>query len=199
MYTVIGHPASRTIRVLWALEELGLDYDHVPAPPRSAEIMAINPTGKIPALMVGEDVLTDSVAILTYLADKHGGLTYPAGSTQRARQDGVMNYMVSELDAALWTYAKHSFALPEEDRVAEVKPTAVKEFIRALAHLEVLKGDSDYVAGDRFTIADIVLSHCAGWGLSRKFPLPGGAFGTFLKTLRKRPAMEKIMAMVAAS
>lgn len=199
MYTVIGHPVSRTMRVLWALEELGLDYDHVPATPRSADILKVNPTGKIPALKVGDATLTDSVAILTYLADKHGGLTYPAGSVERAHQDGVMNYMVSELDAALWTYAKHSFVLPEEERVADAKPTAKKEFARAMAHLEVLKGDKAYVAGDRFTIADIVLSHCAGWGLSRKFPLPGGAFGDYLKSLRKRPAMVKVMALVTAS
>ena len=73
MYTVIGHPQSRALRVIWALEELGQPYELVKAMPRSEEILKYNPLGKIPALIDGEDVLTDSVAIMTYLADKHGG------------------------------------------------------------------------------------------------------------------------------
>ena len=199
MYTLVGHPASRALRVLWALEEIGLDYSHIPALPRSDEVLALTPSGKIPVLKVDDAVLTDSVAILTYLADKHGALTYPAGSLDRARQDAVTNYVVAELDAALWTYSKHSFVLPEEHRVAAVKDTAQYEFIRALDHVAHLRGTGPFVAGDRFTIADIILSHCTGWALTRKFPLPGGEFGTYLKALRKRPAMEKVMAMVASA
>ena len=198
MYTVYGSPASRAIRVIWTLEELGEDYDLVPEPPRSDAILALNPTGKIPLLRDGELLVTDSVAIITYLADKHGKLTHPAGTAARARQDATMNYVVAELDAALWTYTKHSFVLPEERRVPAIKATAAFEFEQAMTYLERLRGDGPFLAGEMFTIADIVLSHCAGWGLSRKFPLPGGEFGDYLKSLRKRPAMMKVMSLMAA-
>ncbi|MEO0863627.1 MAG: glutathione S-transferase N-terminal domain-containing protein, partial [Pseudomonadota bacterium] len=85
MYHVIGTAKSRAFRVMWMLGELGQDYEVTPAMPRSEEIMAHNPLGKVPALKDGDDVLTDSVAIITYLADKHGALTAPAGTIARAR------------------------------------------------------------------------------------------------------------------
>ena len=74
MYQVVGGVQSRAFRVMWTLEELGQDYDHIECKPHSPEAMAANPSGKIPALRVDDDVLTDSTAILTYLADKHGAL-----------------------------------------------------------------------------------------------------------------------------
>lgn len=86
-YTVYGAVRSRAFRVLWLLEELGLDYSHVPAGPQSEEIRKISPLGKIPVLVEGDAVLRDSTAILTYLADKHGGFTHPAGTIARAQQD----------------------------------------------------------------------------------------------------------------
>ena len=199
MYTVIGHPASRVIRVLFALEELGQPYDLIPATPRSDEVLALNPSGKIPVLKTEDgDVIGDSVAIVTYLADKHGALTHPAGTVARAHQDAVTNYIVAELDAALWLYAKHSFVLPEERRVPAVKETAKYEFSHAMDHLVGMLGEGPYMAGKIFTIPDILISHCAGWGMTRRFDLPGGAMGDYLKSVRKRPAMEWVMKIVQA-
>lgn len=194
MYKVIGHPRSRTMRVIWALEEMELDYELDPQPPGSEEVMALNGTGKIPVLVTPEGAVSDSVAIVTYLADRHDQLTWPAGTIERARQDAVTNYVVSEIDAALWTYAKHSFALPEDWRVPEVKPTARREFARAMEQLASQKGDAPFVAGERLTIADLLLSHCAGWGLAIGFELPGGAFGDYLKALSRRPAFRRAAA-----
>ena len=122
MYTVIGGIRSRTLRVLWMLEELGLEYTHHAAAPRSDEVTALYPAGKIPVLLDGETPITDSTAILTYLADKHGQLTYPAGTTTRAIQDGHTHFILDEIDALLWTAARHSFILPEELR----SETAIK-------------------------------------------------------------------------
>ncbi|MEO0912180.1 MAG: glutathione S-transferase family protein [Pseudomonadota bacterium] len=198
MYTVVGHPRSRALRVIWALEELGEPYEILPAPPRSDEALKFNPLGKIPALKDGEAVLTDSVAILTYLADKHGKLTHPAGSTARAQQDAMTQFAVSEIDAALWTKSKHSFVLPADQRIDAVKATAAGEFARAMAQLDMLLGDKEFVAGESLTIPDIIISHCAGWALSAKFPLPEGRVGAYLKRLRKRPAMERTFEAVAA-
>ena len=88
MYRVIGTVKSRAFRVLWMLEELGQPYEMLPVPPRSEEARSFNPLGKIPALVDGDEVLTDSVAIMTYLADKHGGLTALAGTAARASCHG---------------------------------------------------------------------------------------------------------------
>jgi len=198
MYTLIGHPQSRAMRVIWALEEMGLEYQLEPELPRSERVRDLNGTGKIPVLIADGVAIADSVAILTFLADRHGQLTHPAGSLARARQDAALNYVVAELDAALWLYAKHSFALPEALRVPAVKDTARAEFDMAMTHLALMRGAGPYLCGETFTIADIVLSHCAGWALSRKFALPEGEMGAYLKDLRKRPAMGRVLEIVAS-
>ena len=92
MYKVIGKKASRGFRVLWALEEMGVPYEHVAAGARSDEAFEYNDLGKIPALVDGDAVITDSVAIMTYLADKHGALTAPAGTIARAQQADIAGH-----------------------------------------------------------------------------------------------------------
>ncbi len=106
MYTVTGNPMTRTFRVIWALEEMGLPYELNPASPQSPEVLALNASGKVPVLQEDGETLTDSTAILTYLADKHGALTAPAGPLARARQDSMTQLCLDELDAVLWTAAR---------------------------------------------------------------------------------------------
>ena len=191
-YTVIGHAASRAMRVLWALEELGLPYDHVPAAPRSEEARAASPDGKIPALRVreagSEAVLTDSVAILTYLADRHGALTHPPGTSARARQDAATQFVVCEMDAVLWALAKHSFVLPEERRVAEVKDTLRWEAGEAERALERRLGGGPFLAGDALTVPDILAAHCVGWAVKAKVPPASERVRDWAAGLRGRPA-----------
>ena len=170
MYTVIGTPMSRSFRVLWTLEELGQPYELNPAPPQSPEILQVSALGKVPALIKGDEVITDSTAIITYLADKHGGLTAKAGTLARAHQDAMTQRFLDELDAVLWTAARHSFALPKDQRVPEVKPSLKWEFNRNLDRIEgQIKGP--YVMGEEFTIADIVLTHCLNWAFGANWVL----------------------------
>ena len=68
MYKIFGIAQSRTFRVLWMLEEIGERYEHIPAKPHSSEIIKFNISGKVPVLLDGDDVLTDSSAIISYLA-----------------------------------------------------------------------------------------------------------------------------------
>ncbi|MGA9436501.1 MAG: glutathione S-transferase, partial [Roseobacter sp.] len=147
MYKVIGATKSRAFRVMWALEEMGEPYEHIPAAPRSDEAKTYNPSGKIPALVDGDEVLTDSMAILTYLADKHGKLTAPAGTPARARQDAMTFWLIDEFDAILWAAAKHSFILPEEKRGAAVKDVLKEEFSASAAQLAT-RLDGPFLAGD---------------------------------------------------
>ncbi|MEK6204757.1 MAG: glutathione S-transferase N-terminal domain-containing protein, partial [Amylibacter sp.] len=119
MYKVLGMAATRTLRVLWMIDELGLEYEHLPYPPRSKEMLEVNPSGKVPALMVDGQVIIDSVAIMQFLADKHGDMTYPAGTIERAQQDSFTQFINDEIDAIIWCAARNTFILPEDKRVPE--------------------------------------------------------------------------------
>ncbi len=195
MYTVIGTPMSRSFRVLWALEELGQPYELTPALPQSPEIREVNASGKVPAMIAEGEVITDSTAILTYLADKHGKLTAPAGTMARAHQDAMTQRFLDELDAVLWTAARHSFALPKEQRVPEVKPSLKWEFNRNLDQIAALiKGP--YVMGEAFSLADIVLTHCLNWAYGAKFPVENQAILAYGKSMRARPAHQRVAALI---
>ncbi|MEM8546066.1 MAG: glutathione S-transferase N-terminal domain-containing protein, partial [Cyanobacteria bacterium P01_H01_bin.119] len=98
-------------------------YEHDPCMPRTPTAREANVSGKIPTLLTEGQSITDSTAIITYLADAYGQFTYPAGSLERARQDALTGVILDEIDGALWLAAKHSFVLPEDHRVPDVKPT----------------------------------------------------------------------------
>ncbi|MCP5084612.1 MAG: glutathione S-transferase family protein [Alphaproteobacteria bacterium] len=192
MYTVIGTPKTRGFRVIWMLEELGQNYEVEPCGPHAEAITEVNPSGKVPALKDGEDIVIDSVAICQYLADKHGAATAPAGTIERAKQDSFTQFALDEVDAILWTNARHSFVLPEEHRVEAVKATCKWEFGRSMGVLAERLGDNDYVMGAEFTVPDLILGHCAGWAMNTPgWDLPDGKLGDYFKRVRSRPAFEK--------
>jgi len=195
MYKIIGFPQTRAMRVIWLLEELGEPYVIDPAMPQSDAIKAVNPSGKVPALADGDLVVTDSVAICTYLADKHGKCTFPAGTPDRARQDSFTQFCVDELEGPLWTAAKNTFVLPEDVRVPAIKDTCRFEFARALKALEGRLGEGPYVMGEKFTIADILIGHCASWAVVAKFDLPSdGPLYDYFKRLRSRDGYKAMKA-----
>ena len=187
-YTVIGPIKTRTLRVLWMLEELGQPYEHRPDPPRSDEVRSYNPDGKVPVLLADGAVLTDSVAIIQFLADRHGALTYPAGSLERARQDAMTQFCVDEVEGALWTAAKNSFVHPQERRTPAIKETCRYEFAVAMDRLRARLGGGPFVMGEKMTVPDILFGHCAGWAANAKFDPPDGAVGDYFLRLRSRPA-----------
>ena len=175
--------------MLWALEELGLDYDHIIAPPHSEEVTKHAPAGKVPVFLDGEDVITDSVAIMTYLADKHGALTKPAGTIARAQQDALVNRINDEVDALLWTAARHSFVLPQEHRMPAIKDSLKWEFARNMDAIADDLGDKEFLMGDQLTIADILLTHCGGWAVVANFPkTPKPKFADYFTRMIARPA-----------
>ncbi len=188
MYTVIGQPKVRTLRVLWTLEELGQPYDLISAAPGSDLAKTHTGTGKVPALVENGATFTDSIAIMTYLADKHGALTHPAGTKDRMVQDGHMGFLLEEFDAVLWSASKHSFVYPEPLRVPAAKDSLKWEFTRSLARLEDRLGDQPFLMGDTMTIADIVAVHCLNWAFVAKFPPASDGLKAYSKRLRHRPA-----------
>lgn len=208
MYTVVGTARSRAFRVLWMLEELALPYRHVPAAPQSAAALAVNPAGKVPVLVItgegtgegeGEgEAITDSTAILQFLADRHGALTHPAGTLARARQDSLTQFLLDELDAALWTAARHSFVLPPERRVPAIKDTLRWEFARSLGRLAERLGEGPFLAGAAPGVADIIAGHCLGWATTARFPPGPAAVQDLARRLAARPAWAAAAARLAA-
>jgi glutathione S-transferase len=198
MYTVIGDLKSRAFRVIWMLEELGQPYEHRPEPPRSEAVRALNASGKIPVLLEGEAVLTDSTAILTYLADKHGQMTHPAGTIPRARQDAMTFRILDEIESALWTAARHSFVLPEDKRVPQVKDSLKWEYANSIERL-MDELSADYLAGPEPTVPDILLAHCGGWAKAAGFPAQEPRFAEYLRRMRARPAFRRVAEMAQAA
>lgn len=194
MYKVIGSAKTRAFRVLWTLEELGQPYEHLPAPPRSPDVRVLNPQGKVPVLEIDGTPITDSTAIMTFLSDRHQALTYPAGSLDRARQDSLTQFLLDEFDAVLWTAARHSFILPQEQRVDTIKGTLRWEFARSQKVLAQRMSSGPFLMGDKLTIADILLTHCCNWAAVAKFPIEEPQLHDYLDAIRQRPAYARALA-----
>lgn len=177
-----GMGKSRSFRALWALEESGIEYEYVSVEfassgengANSEAYLKLNSQGKVPTLVDGELVLTESGAILNYVAASSADLTLiPSNSlSRRAKYDEMMFFVLSELEQALWSSGKHRFALPEEHRVPDMLKTATFEFAKAMKTLQHLFDGEGFVVGDEFTMADLILAHTLTWAESFKFEVP---------------------------
>ncbi|GLQ35401.1 glutathione S-transferase [Amylibacter marinus] len=196
MYTIVGELRSRSLRVLWTALEMDLEFEHVSAPPQSEAVRRVNPSGKIPALVADGHLITDSVAIMTYLADRHHQLGFAAGTIERAQMDSVIQLINDEVDAVLWAYSRHKFVLPKEKRVAEVLPVLEWELQRGFQSVLGRLGDGPYLMGEKFTIADILLTHLGGWARTYGFTLPA-ELQSYCKTQIQRPAYKEMFRRAA--
>ncbi|MDO6762883.1 glutathione S-transferase family protein [Agarivorans sp. 1_MG-2023] len=178
MITLYGSPRSRSLRVSWMLEELGLEWNYhyinfQNAEHRSEEYLSLNPCGKVPALKDGELVFNESAAICLYLAEKYGPQFLPTpGSDQSALHHRWVSFTICELEQALWSMGKHRFALPEEHRLPEMQETATWEFDKAAAIAELWVPEEGYLCGEQFTVADVLLCHTLNWAMSFQQQLP---------------------------
>ncbi|MCH2166238.1 MAG: glutathione S-transferase family protein [Oceanicola sp.] len=191
---VFGSVKSRAMRVIWMLEELEVPFEHVPAAPRSADVMALNATGKVPVLLADGVPITDSTAILTFLADHFGRLTAPAGSLERARQDSMTQFLLDEFDAVLWMASRHSFVLPEHLRLPAIKDSLKWEMERSQNTLLARMGEDAFLMGAQMTVPDIILTHCLSWAIAAKFPVETPALVAYAKRMRARPAFKRAAA-----
>ena len=195
MLTVYGCTNTRSSRVLWVLEEAGAEYEYIAVDLRigagwQPEYLALNAGGKVPTLVDGELVLTESAAICTYIGDcfPASRLTPPVGSPERAHYDQWCYFVLSELEQPLWTLAKHTFALPERRRVPAVLDTARWEFTVAAKVLAAGLGREEFIVGDRFTAADILIAHTLAWARAFELPLEPDSLTAYAERLLARPA-----------
>jgi glutathione S-transferase len=189
MYQAVGAPGSRVIRVLWMLEELGEAYEFVKVGLRSPEMFALNPSGKAPALVDGDIIITDSAAICVYLADKHAekGMGAAPGCAGRAEMDSWMHFAQSELEAPLWNKLRHRFLLPKEVCV-DVGPAAAHDFASEIGTLERRLGDKKFALGHRFTAVDVLLGDMGAWARAAKFRVESDRVKAYFDRILSRPA-----------
>lgn len=171
---------TRSIRVRWTLQELGVDFeaiavDLVNGEHRRPEFLKVNPTGKIPVLVDGDLVLTESVAIVRYLAEKYPdrGLL-PTSLRDRADVDRWLLFTATELEQPLWRISRHSSLYPVNDRIPAEVPLASREFKEMAAIAEQHLRHRQFVVGDHITVADFVLAYTLDWaneiGLLSDYP-----------------------------
>lgn len=195
MLKLIGSPKTRVRRIVWALEEMGIAYENTPSTPRSPDVVALNGTGKIPVLVDGDTVISDSAAILHYLADKHGQFTYPAGSPERARQDAVTFGILDCLEGPLWMMAKHTFIHPEDRRVPEAKDSFRWEIGRGIDWVGKTLAAGPFLMGGEMTVPDFIATHCGNWAENAKVQIEHEGFKAYLDRMRERPAAKRAFAL----
>ncbi len=195
-----GSKNSRSLRCTWALEEAGATYDYqriwmMKGEAQSPAFRAIHPAGKIPVLTDGAMTLTESVAIVLYVAEKFPeSLLMPANVVQRAEVLRWIFYIVTEIEPHLWAIAQHRFALPEDKRVPAVEPTCVWQLQREWRSLESRLEAHTFVAGDAFSAADVVATHCLMWALSAKIEGVGKASLAYIERMKSRAAFQRAVA-----
>jgi len=192
---LFGSRNSRSLRCVWALEEANATYDYqriwmMKGEGHKPEFKAINPAGKIPVLQDGALTLTESVAIMFYVAEKFPqAALIPTEATARAEMYRWIFYTVTEVEPHLWAIAQHRFALPEDKRVPALEPTAAWQLERALRAIEKRLTHAPFMAGDAFSLADILVFHCLTWTLSAKLEGVGEASLAYVERLKARPAL----------
>lgn len=191
MLTVHHLEFSRSLRVLWLLEELGVDYELVSyartaefkAPP---ELAKIHPLGKAPVIVDGDLTLAESSAILRYIEQKYGTNTLMpvSGTNERAIAEAWLDY--SESSAALpimiTLLGKRTGGLNEQ-----MQAFAEKQLATTLAYIAAKIGDGPFLMGEQLTLADIQISYLLVVADMAGMLHDQPVIAAYLKRLQRRP------------
>jgi len=196
--TLFHHPFSRAAGVLWALEEIGEPYElrHVDMPKgahKTGEVIALNPMGKLPTLIDGDAVVTESAAIALYLADRYapGRLAPALDDPRRGTYFRWVLFAPSVIEpgamakAGGWEYRPGAAGWGEHDAM-------LKTIDHAIAGRE-------YLLGDMFSIADVVFGGTLRYMVQFKMMTPSTEVQSYLDRLGARPALQRADARNAAS
>jgi len=194
VYQAVGSPGSRLTRVTWMLEELGEPYEIVKTKMHTDLMRRYNPTGKMPALVDGDVVVTDSAAICAYLSEKHAGkgLGPNPGLAGQAEMMSWMIWAQAEFEPPMWNKLKHRLLLPETLR-ADVSAWISHEFSAETRGLEAKLAGRPYALGERFSAVDVILGHCGQWARSGKFEVASPVVSAYFDRVLARPALARAM------
>lgn len=200
-------PMSSSSRVHWALEELGVPYEKMKlsfdaGDLKKPEFLAINPNGKVPALVDGDAKIFESLAILLHLGDRYGeknGVWPKADSPARGEAYawtvwGTVNLIQPTLDR-LTHASDHRMALPKEKRSQEIADKALATWNKEAAVLDKHLAGRDYTLGSAFTLVDVANASIFGMG-AMMAGMPVGDHenvAAWLSRCQMRPAMGRVM------
>ena len=203
--TLWGVGTSRTVRPHWAMHELALTYKIKPIGPRTgetktAEYTRLNPRQKIPLLQDGDFRIGESAAIVAYLSRMYSTperALIPESTRDYAAWLEWCFFIVTELDStSLYVMRRHSAdALGPIYGVApEVVAQAAEYFRAQLRHVEVALADGrQFLMGDRFSSADILLTTCLDWAVAYGVGICDNA-QPYLDRMRSREAYQRAVA-----
>ena len=188
---------SRSLRPLWALEEMGLEYELeiLPFPPRlfNRDYLGVNSLGTVPFFVDGETEMTESAGICQYLVDRYE--QYEFGLRPDHPEYGAYLNWLHHSDATLTfpqTIAMRYYHLEPTPEKQEVADDYAKWFIARLRRLDTHLENNAYLVDDRFTIADIAVGYALYLGRFLKFDdryQPQTA--AYLDRLMERPAFQR--------
>lgn len=194
-------PNSRSVRIVWLFEELGLPYElemYKLGDPkmRSADYLQIHPVGRVPALEDGDVTLFESGAITQYVLSKHGGGRLVPDPDTPAFADHLqwLHYAEGMLMPQVNIIVVETMFLPEERRNPVNVERATKLLTRMLGAVDKGLEGRDFLAGD-FSAADIMTGHACivsarlGADVSDKPNL-----SAYIERLKARPALQKALA-----
>lgn len=199
MITLYHNPMTRSLRVLWLLEELGIEYALQPIefmPPENGKIFAQNtPTGRFPTLEDGEITLCESGAIVEYLIERYGeGQFAPLpGSSLRAKYLQWLHFPEGTLNPYINAIQRFGESSPA------IAATLSDELNIAVAYVDTALADSPYIVGDTFTGADIMLAvsllsiNLLGLLANTHLHIPA-----YFERLRSRPALAKVLSRASS-
>lgn len=197
------HHATRTrsVRVLWLLEELGVPYEVLPVEfdypkLRGPEYRKIHPLGLVPVMRDGDLRLLESGAIVTYLLEEYGqGRLMPKpGTRERAYYHQWFHYGEASIARHVSDIVFHRFG-PEAERVEAALALPRRRLHDALAFVDGELEGKEYVVGSEFTAADIMMAYGMVMArITRELPAELGNVAAYLARLKERPAYSKVWA-----
>ena len=185
------NPQSRGRIARWMLEEIGQPYRteilEYGGSIKSPEFLAINPLGKVPTLVHGDQVITEAAAICAYLAETFPEAGLAPTDNERAAYYRWLFFTAGPLEAAVTD--KKVFAVePGPERQQMVGYGSYDAVMDALAG--ALR-DSTYITGERFTAADVYVGAQVSWGLSFGTFETRPEFEAYAERISERPAFRK--------
>jgi glutathione S-transferase len=201
MVKVYFAPFARSLRILWTLEELNAPYEpvRVQFPPRLAQpdYLHINPLGQIPTLIDGDTKLFESVGACEYVNETNGGdLAIMGGQPGRADYLQWLWYGEATLMPPMGTMVRNSFG-PEETRDVKALADAKASLFERLTLVEARLEGRQYLAGDRFTLADVSVAYALNLGgMLRIAGEYSPNIAAYFERMKARPAFQAAAAQV---
>ncbi|MBB6122498.1 glutathione S-transferase family protein [Sphingobium subterraneum] len=184
------NPMSRGQIVRWMLEEVGVSYEQrlldYPSGMKSAEYLAINPMGKVPAIVHDGRVVTECAAICAYLADAfpEAGLAPP--TSDRADYYRWLFFAAGPVENAVTNHAMQWNPSPDQSRTV-----GYGSYETTIDALETAVAGKSFVANDTFSAADVYLGSHIDWGMQFGTIPQRPVFERYIAPLRERAAYRR--------